>query len=485
MATPSGGLTLQQLQGMGAKPVAPTPTPGAGQTLEQLQQQNQPAPEPSLLGKIGNDIADVGGQLKNRVGNAVQAEKDSISGKTTAPEAGLRIFTQLVGGANDVIGGTVKAGLQTANAATGGIAGLLANKAVAAVAKTPLGAIGLNSIQQGASQWDAFKTKYPGAAEDLQAIPEVGNFLLNFVGGAAAKEGVSVAATAAKDAVGKELSQVAVNSGKTALDKTISAVDPELTGNKLKDAYKEVVTKGRDVTPGGVIKPQELSPAAQSVKIGTRLHEAGIVLSGKPVQDLQTLGNALKNTEDKIGTLLKGSDPEVVYNADKPTLLTKLNEIKASTPREFNAIKDSKAVHDSVVDFAKEVVGKSDDTVQGLRDARTAFDAQARKEFPSAFKNGAIDDKTPAGRAIKAARNAINDHLYDTAPEGSEIKKLIGREADIFRATDSVAGRAKGLHGTSKTSQLLEAAKKHPYVVGGAALSEIGHRTIAPGLPGI
>lgn len=474
---PAGSFTVNK-QGTGAPLNVKNLQPGSFSVTP-------PAPQPdqSLLGKFGNDIMEVGGQLKNRVGDAVQAEKDSISGKTTAPEAGLRIFTSLVGGANDVIGGTVKAGLQTANAATGGIAGLLANKAVAAVAKTPLGAIGLNSIQQGATQWDAFKTKYPGAAQDLQAIPEVGNFLLNFVGGAAAKEGVSVAATAAKDAVTKELQQTALKTGKTALDKTIGAVDPELTGSKLKDAYKEVVTQGREVKPGTILNPQELSPGAQSVKIGTRLHEAGIALSGKPVQDLKTLGNALKNTEDKIGTLLKGSDPEVVYNADKPTLLGKLNDIKASTPREFSAIKDSKAVHDSVVDFAKEVVGKADDSVEGLRDARTAFDAQARKEFPTAFRNGAIDDKTPAGRAIKAARNAINDHLYDTAPEGSEIKKLIGREADIFRATDSVASRAKDLHGTSRAEQLVDTLKKHKLVTGVAAYEAAKH-TVAPGLPG-
>ena len=449
---------------------------------------NAPAPAPKapgLLDKLGSDISEVGGQLKDRFNNAAGAESDSITGKTTAPEAGLRIFGQLAGAANDVIGGGVKAIAQVGNAATGGVAGNLLSSAIQKVGGTALGTIGLQAIQDGASKWKQFSAKYPRAAQDLQAVPEVANLLLNIGVGGEAK---SLAEGAVKDTVQgvkAQIPKVIEENAAKDVSKTVNAVNPDLTGKKLAGAYKETVTGSRTATKGGLFKEQALSPSQQAINVGTRLHNAGIELAGKPIQDLQTLKKALTGTESKLDTLLEGTDPEVVYNADKPTLIADLNKVKTTAPLEFNAIKDSKKIHDSVVDFAQKIVAKAPDTVKGLRKARTAFDTQAEKEFPSAYKEGFIDTKTPAGRAIKASRDTINEHLYNTAPQGSEIKKLIGREADIYRATDNIAPKAAGTHGTSKLTQITNAIKKHPYIIGGAAISEIGHRTIAPSLPGI
>ena len=49
----------------------------------------------------------------------------------------------------------------------------------------------------------------------------------------------------------------------------------------------------------------------------------------------------------------------------------------------------------------------------------------------------------------------MNAHLYDTAPNGSEIQKLIGREADLFRATEAIAPKAAQLQGTSKVGRFI------------------------------
>lgn len=70
-----------------------------------------------------------------------------------------------------------------------------------------------------------------------------------------------------------------------------------------------------------------------------------------------------------------------------------------------------------------------------------------------------IDVKTPAGRAIKFVRDSMNEHLYNVAPNGSDIQKLIGREADIFRATDAVAPKAAATHGMSGIEKAVENSK--------------------------
>jgi hypothetical protein len=262
-------------------------------------------------------------------------------------------------------------------------------------------------------------------------------------------------AAAAKDTVKGAASKVK-NTVKPApadpLQATIEAVNPAYKGKALEGAYEQVVTKGRKIDPAGLINEQTLAPSEQAVKIGTRLSAdipvgetkvPAIKLSGKPIEDLDVLHKGLNDTEIEIEKLLKGSDPEIQYTADKQTMLDDLQNIKANSPLEYQAIKESGKVHSKVVEFAAKLIAKSDDTIKGLRDARIKFDAQARKEFPSAFaKDGTIDTKTPAGRAIKDVRDAINEHLYNSAPEGSELRTLIQRESDIFRASKAVSARA-------------------------------------------
>lgn len=255
---------------------------------------------------------------------------------------------------------------------------------------------------------------------------------------------------------------------KNGVDKTIEAVNPDLAGVKKVKAYQDIVTGKRTVkNHPGWITEQTLNPSDQAVKIGTRLHDAGIALSGKATKDAETLHSALKDTEAQIGALLKGNDPSVVYNADKQTLFQTLNTLKSGAPREVQAIKESKAIYNNVVDFANHLVNKTDDTVAGIRDARTAFDARARIEYPSAFKDGVVDTKTPAGQAIKAVRDSINEHLYNTAPEGSKIRELIQREADIFRAGENIAVKAAKGDSKTKLSMFNDFIKGHPYYTAG------------------
>lgn len=290
----------------------------------------------------------------------------------------------------------------------------------------------------------------------------------------------------------KTADAAAAKVSKSALDKTVQAVNPDLTGKKLAGAYEDVVKGTRTATSRGLFTEQKLSPGQQAINIATRLQQdvgdaetsvPKITLTGKPVQDLTKLADGMQTTEKQINTLLDG-DPSLVYNADKPSLVDALNAIKDKSPREFGSIKESKAVYDDVINYAKETVDQADDTVKGIREARATFDAAAKKQFPSAYKDGFIDTKTPAGIAIKAARDTINEHLYNTAPEGSLIQQLIQREADLFRAAQNIAPKAAKLHGTNIIGSALDALRQHPYL-SAIGVYEMAKHSVAPILPGI
>lgn len=263
-----------------------------------------------------------------------------------------------------------------------------------------------------------------------------------------------------------------VNSGIKALTATktaIKALNPILTGNKLVNAYKEVVTAKRILSTFG---RQSLSPKQDIILLGERLKD--VITSLNPAKNLKSLAGELKTTETKLNTALEGSS-DIVFNADKPTLINKLDGIKTQIPREFKTIKDNKKVFDDVVDFAKETLKNVKDTIKGLREGRSAFDAQAKLEYPNAFKEGAIDTSTPAGRAIKFVRDNWNNHLYDTAPNGSEIQQLIGRESDIFRATDAIAPKAAKFNELNKFQQFIKANPVKTKAIGGTVGAGIGY----------
>lgn len=297
----------------------------------------------------------------------------------------------------------------------------------------------------------------------------------------AVKNSVVDTATGIKNAVvGTPEEQAAAQTAKQT-QASIDAVNPNLKNTKLVAGLKQTVTGQREITPASIFREEGITPDQQTVNLGTRLSD--LPLGKSPSQNLTVLGKALTDTESKLTTALRG-DPEINYNADKPTLLENLDAAKTQMPRETAAIKDSKSVFNNVIDFAKEKVAEADDSITGIRSARTAFDNRAKIEYPSAFKNGAIDTKTPAGQAIKTARDLINEHLYNTAPNGSEIQNLIGREADIFRATDNIAPKALSAQGKTLLEQQIA---NHPTLARylGYGLGAVGADKIIKGVTGV
>lgn len=261
------------------------------------------------------------------------------------------------------------------------------------------------------------------------------------------------------------------------LGKTIDAVNPDLSGKKLSEGYKEIVTKGRDAKESGVFSEQALSPSERAINLGNRLNKGidlangekvnAITLSEKnPIKSLKTLKNEMVDTEAKLTSAMSSNEG---ITANKPALNTSFDDAIENAPEEFR-IGDPSKMYGSVFKFAKKIADKADDSIAGLRNARSEFDAQARIQYPSAFKDGSIDTKTSAGSAIKKARDIFNEHLYNTAPNGSDLQKLIGREADIYQATESLAAKAAKSEGKTKIQKATEFLKDHPYITAGASL---------------
>ncbi len=234
----------------------------------------------------------------------------------------------------------------------------------------------------------------------------------------------------------------------------IDAVSATPKGSQLGKAYADTVTGKRAATPGGIIKPQSIGPDSQAVGLGTRLQD--ILTSKDPLKNLDSLATNLQETEGKLGPLLENDKTPFI----KQSVNDGLGELEKNMPREF--IKDPNKSYQDVIAFAQKMVNETEPNMNGLRDARIAFDNQAKIEYPNAFKNGYIDTKTPAGQAIKDARDFISNYLYSTAENGSEAQQLIKRESDIFNASQIIGPKAGESEGASKLSQIGKAIENHP-----------------------
>ena len=161
------GLTLSQL---------PSPPKGVkGMTLDQVN--SQP------------DTTTLGGELKSRLNDAITAEKGSISGKISAPSAGLQMAGALGGGINDVVSSGLKtigvdklisiAGdlIPTLNPNTGKIT------SIATLMKDPTYQSQIQSkIKPISDAWNKYTQSHPEQSGDVRALGNIIGATLNIIG---------------------------------------------------------------------------------------------------------------------------------------------------------------------------------------------------------------------------------------------------------------------------------------------------------------
>jgi len=460
--TPSGGIKW----GNDSQTPAVTPTPAA--------------PQQSFADSIWNGLANSG------VGKAVSAGGQAVNQAMSAPGQSLpervinaagaaagavpNVAAAAIPGGSAVLGaiGEVGGGIVNAAANVGDTLGGLASK--------------IPGVSFNQNQYDTNNANFANssAGQGIERAATVGQSAGNVanlaLGGMGIAKGLQSGVNAIQDtastvrginAVAKTVTPEApLRADPAVTQSNLAAIDPTLKGKGLVAGYKQAVTGGRVVTPANIFTEQGLAPTEQTINSATRLAtplklQTGevvkpVTLSGNPIANLQQLGSALDSTETSLNTAL---DANSHLPANKPVLTEALDAGKSAMPREYTGIRESASTYEKVIDFAKEKVDAAADNPKGIREARVAFDSQASREFPSAYQNGVIDTKTPAGQAIKFARDTMNKHLYSVAQNSPDLQALVGREADIFRATEGVAPRAASGEGQTKLQQI---AKKYP-----------------------
>jgi ElaB/YqjD/DUF883 family membrane-anchored ribosome-binding protein len=443
---------------------------------------------PNLIQGVSGAATDVANRFTNTKDFIDKTAADPNIGLAKgAGESVLHGLGQTAGAIGDVLGQGIKTVYKTVTPQSAQDA--IKNGAASVLASSE-GQQGLALAAKGKDAYDSWKQQNPQSADALESIINIGSLIPIGKGASLAKDGLESLAEKAPGVINDvaqtlgKAGEVVGNKASDAVDAlkskitpknnpiqdTIDAVNPDLSGKKLASGYEQVVKGDRSVTPSGIFTEQSLSPSERSINLGKRLNDTVILQDGSKiepvtlskdhVENLPKLKTALTDTESKLQEALQGN-PEINYNADKPTLFQALKKGQEEIPRGFR-IGPDKAVADDVFNFANKVASEADDSISGIREARTAFDNQSKTQYPAAFKEGAIDTKTAAGAAIKKARDIFNEHLYNTAPNGSDIQKLIGREADILQATEPVATKAAKGEGMTKVEKAVKFVKEHP-----------------------
>ena len=329
-----------------------------------------------------------------------------------------------------------------------------------------------------------------GAAQGAGTSMQDPNATIGSVAKDTVEGGVTGAATGgilegALGAIGKgvtALSERSSNASTKAVQDSIAAVDPDLSGKRLAASYEKGALNGT-LSKGGIISKTTAGISPDIQKLGTSLADLHLDPSD-PVGNLQKLGGDMKTTEAKITPY----NNYPVSQGVKTVLTNQLEDLKTTAPKEFSGIKESQSMFENVINFGKEIVANSKDTIGGYRTARTAFDNQAKLEFPSAFdEKGFVNLKTPAGQAIRAVRDTLNSNLYEIAPKNSNIEGLIAREANLYRAIRNIAPSAAKIDGMNAVQRVVATVRKNPVVSVATAYGadKVLKATTGIGIPGL
>lgn len=306
----------------------------------------------------------------------------------------------------------------------------------------------IDQLKQGignlaGNAYQNIKTKYPGPTATAEALGNVAQVVGTAYG--------------AKDLLSEPLKGLLPNKQARSFQTAVDAIKPDLKGKAAASSY--IKDFGAGTQKSGLFTAQEAAATPQIKQVANNLQD--LLKSKNPLKNLQSLGRGMNQTESQLNVLLEADKTPVI----RQSVTDGLEELKKNIPREYTGIREQQGTFNKVVDFAKEKVNGAAPDVKGLiRDARPSFDNQAKMEFPSAYKNGYIDTATPAGRAIKLVRDYINEYAYNTAEQGSELQRLIKREADIFKATQNVGPKVAANEGKTSLSKVVENIKKHPVI---------------------
>lgn len=302
------------------------------------------------------------------------------------------------------------------------------------------GAVGRGLQDQGASAADIAKEAAIGAVSGGLVGGVVGP-LLNRVGAYATKAGREAMRT----------------------NKAAGIVSPKMTDK----VYKEALSQGR-VTEPGLFRAEKVLPGEFEKRVAKSA--APYVKPGAtPQANINSLRKAVGDISEKEikPFLQKHNSP-----FDPSEIEARLSKVEL--PDLFKA----DTTINNALELAKkrmmDKVRQSGNTLEGLWEARKAFDNEAERQFPRIFGS---DSSSALQNAIKEMRLSVNDFIDEKAAQkgGMLFKARLRKLSDLYEAMENVADKAGSEKGMSLVQRF---AKNNPTTAnivkrglqGGAAL---------------
>jgi len=417
--------------------------------------------KPSFASKIKDAFT-------SRAGKAEEAQAKAVSGQQGLGSATLQTVGQGAGFVGDIIGETVMSAGKA----------VLPKQAEQAIASGAKSIIGSKPVQEVVAQYQTFKSKYPEASADIEAIFNIGSLIP--VGAL----GVSAGKTTAKGVA---------NVVDTAVDTTAK------TAKRVGSAITDVITPIESATETA-FNPTRLIPKEQLKNIP--LEKINVVQEAKSTK----LDNYLKQAEKAVADYSQKTPLQVAGDKASDALsvinnkLAKQGQLKQDALGKIGnkTVSNVPKLRQSLKDTLRERVGINLDTITGEivpatgRASKIALDSADNKMVKDVI--GLFDTlgTNPTVRQVDDAIDAVQDILYKrktstavpvnsavesafkqfTGQLNKSVKKVAGEQyrkandkfAYMIDARDKLnkALGAEGVRGASLMKQLFSPSGEAP-----------------------
>lgn len=457
------GLSLQQLQAMGAQPVPSNQPAQKGQTLQQLLAQQRPIvsqPSSQPFSPIKSFVQD-SSQILQGAGQDITKSISDIPANAAKAGGSLGANIASVGQAAGNVAGDV----------AGATSGLIGNAISAFIPKTLKDTAG--NLTQGAAK---VINDIPGMTDFLNHVntladknPEIVKSLGNVVNTVLLNEmnktspTVSDAYNTVKGGI-KDAINTPVVTPKTPVagDKFINElVTPKQTAKTMTQNIKM-----GNVQEGGLLSGRTIEPTRTQVQIQDAVKTVpGISESNTLLQNSNAIHDAIGTTAQDLKNQLFSREIQPIVTQEK--WQTFLDTAKASVSENPLLTGDAEATANKIINKFKSLLPQQGDiTANDVLDARQSLDRWMNNQ-----KGGSIFDpakETAVSTGLRIVRQGANDLLSSVA-EDVPVKELLKKQSLLYDAIDNIAPKAAKEAG-STIGRVVQTIKKHPAISTGASI---------------
>lgn len=371
----------------------------------------------SLFGSIGDTI-------KRRAQQFTESREREASGEQTGIETGLQLAGQTLGGAFDIAGSIIGAGVRTLTPK------FIEDPAVEIGRKIIAKIVEGEAVSDSIREYQIFKEKNPRAASNIESVL---NIVSIFPFAKAKPTGL---ATQIKKAPIKEVGQIFIKSG----EKTVLAKKREFVRNlvrplqtaKIKDLQVARTTE----TGRGIFKKSIIKPSAQELSMENIIVNIAKVSSKKTIQGNYNI-IAKENIRRAKSLIQELKNNDFIF--PNKELLAKLNQAKQRLANNPAIVGDAEKTAAKLIAEIERRVKKAPNKGSALLQVRKDFDAWVtRQKGPKVFSP---DRESAFSLAIREIRQTLNKFLDDKAVTVS-VKESLKDQNSLFNALKNIERKA-------------------------------------------